>query len=291
MSRVAVWGAHVAVPGGPELEGGQNSGSPVSHPSARVLPWSRRSDFLQAPWSAASWAGSCRWRPLPGGRGSEHYLCMGPGLVHLRLSLSSWKPADASREACSARDLPVGIPVGERLPPPTRGPRSSLTCLDTVHTRPRPAEPSGAQLAPRPAVSDGLGQLCSRPQTQSRGSSWADGISHLPPSPPQTKGTPSGVFPGSGQGRGQGHWAGLGGGSRRRWLPAFLHPGTLGLLAAVTREARAGLGAFSVHSACAREAGTRANGSREGRAGFGRLFKQQHPRGWPCARWGPGLRR
>lgn len=27
-----------------------------------------------------------------------------------------------------------------------------------------------------------------------------------------------------------------------------------------------------------------ANGSREGRASSGRLFKQQHPRGWPCAR-------
>lgn len=282
---MAVWGAHVSVPGGPELEGGQNSGSPVSHPSARVLPWSRRSDFLQAPWSAASWAGSCRWRPLPVGRGSEHYLCMGPGLVHLRLSL--WKPTDASREACSARDLPVGIPVGERLLPPTRGPRSSLTCLDTVHTRPRPAEPSARSL-PAPRCPMGLGSCAVGPRRRAEG---LHGQMGSVTSPPQTKGTPSGVFPGSGQGRGQGHWAGLGGGSRRRWLPAFLHPGTLGLLAAVTREARAGLGAFSVHSACAREAGTRANGSREGRAGFGRLFKQQHPRGWPCARWGPGLRR
>lgn len=185
-------GTHWAVPGGFHAGEGAGLRKPVSYPPARVLPRERRSDFLQAPRSgAASWAGSCRWRPFLAA-GSAISVPAAWLLTSSPPALS-WRPADASREG-ALRDLPVGLPRRKAAPP-------------------TPARPAG------PPVSHGRGQLCSQCQDAEQRVSMGRWDRS---SPPQTKGTPNG------RGRGLGR----AGRSRRLWLPASLHQGPLGLLAA-----------------------------------------------------------
>lgn len=139
--------------------------------------------------------------------------------LHLQLSHSSWKPAERFYGACSARDLPVGTPAGERLPPPSPGPHE-LTDLPGHPSTPDPGQHS-------PSVSNGLGQRCNRLQdTEHR---VFMGRWDRSPPPPDQRDPLSGVFPG------REPWPGAGRGDTGR---LYCIQGPLGLSAGqVTREA------------------------------------------------------